>query len=129
MRPDPEDKVAPSGAWDWKPDSDARHHEDWAKARDAEAQGKKPGLPKHLFHFEADRVYHVKVVRSGGRLTLHVDDVEILSEEKPAWADRGKTSDRSKTVRNGTGRIQILTWTPQAIDNLTLSGVILGRYR
>ena len=72
----------------------------------------------------------MKVVRSGGRLTLSVNDREVLSSpERPDWAARGQRSDRDKSIHGGTGLIQILTWTPQALDNLEVSGVVLERFK
>ena len=53
----------------------------------------------------------------------------IDSREEAGWARIGKKSDQQKRVSGGTGLIQILTWTPQAIDNLKLSGVVLERWR
>jgi hypothetical protein len=86
-------------------------------------------VPGPLFSFEPLTRYRVKVVRQRGKMTLFVDDREIRSEEQAEWATRGRSSDREKGIRGGTGRIQILTWTPQAIDDLRLSGVVMERWR
>jgi hypothetical protein len=111
-------------AWGWPPTSHGRFHPDWA-----EEIRKRRELPGHLFAFEPDRRYEVKVVRDRGRITLFVDGREIASAQRTEWQTRGRASDIDRLVRGGTGRIQILSWTPVAIDDLTITGTILERWR
>ncbi len=68
--------------------------------------------------------YRVKFVRDVKRLTIYVDEREVASEERPEWARRGTTSERTPGMSNGSGAIRILTWTPLAIDNLRLTGSV-----
>ncbi|MFV1958208.1 MAG: protein kinase [Planctomycetota bacterium] len=91
--------------------------------------GKRKLLSNELFAFQPGRSYRVKVVRDRGRITFFVDGREVASRERQAWAHWGGASDRDPKIRSGTGLIQILTWTPQAIDNLTVSGIVLKRWR
>ena len=72
----------------------------------------------------------MKIVRDQGSLTLFVNDTQITRRESADWARIGRYSDRNKKIRGtGTGLIQLLTWTPQAIDDLRLTGYVLERYR
>ena len=89
------------------------------------------GAPEsgELFAFAPLQVYRVEVLRERGRLTLTVNGKVVTSAEDASWARIGRKSDREKRIRGGTGLIQILTWTPQAIDDLKLSGVVLERWR
>jgi hypothetical protein len=108
LSPKPGDKNAfgdPS-AWAWDKDVQGRH---------VLAPRKPELLEKKLFAFEANKQYRVKLVHQPeqGRVALWVDDREVLSE----------TSERWKTVKP-SGRLQILTFTTCAIDDLTISGRI-----
>jgi hypothetical protein len=105
--------------WDWKRHQRASKPEEWTGHDD---------LSGDLFSFLPDfrlpagKFYRVEVSRRGGRIALSVDGKEIASEERPEWARIG-------AGRGGSGRIQILTWTPQAIDNLRLSGRVKESWR
>ncbi len=107
-------------AWKWPRAGEGRNFEAWADSKRKKAE---------LFAFEARQVYRVEVLRERGRITLSVDGEVVASQEDASWARIGRKSDREKRIRGGTGLIQILTWTPQAIDDLKLSGVVLERWR
>jgi serine/threonine-protein kinase len=68
--------------------------------------------------------WRVKVVREWKRLSLYVDDVLIVAEEREEWGRRGTHSERQPRMGNGSGAIRILTWTPLAIDNLKVTGTV-----
>ncbi len=106
--------------WDWPDASGARNREEWPHSKD---------LGGRLFAFGADEVHRVKVSRERGRLSLFVDDHLVAREEKEPWARIGKQSDKDHRVRGGTGLIQIWTWTPQAIDDLEITGAVRDEYR
>lgn len=107
--------------WEWPALGRGRNHDRWRQSK---------RLFADLFAFEPGEVYHVKVVRDRGRITLFVDDRQVASAERGDWTRIGRTSDRDRNIRGkGTGLLQILTWTPQAIDNLRLKGIVLDRYR
>jgi len=108
--------------WAWPAEGRGRHWESWFRSHRKLSD---------LFAFGPQEVHRVKIVRDGGRIALHVDDRLVLeSPEHAQWARIGKDSDRNPKIRNtGTGLIQILTWTPQAIDDLRLKGFVLERYR
>jgi hypothetical protein len=110
--------------WDWPVAGQGRNFEDW------EPGARRKPLPDDLFAFyPRNEAYRVKVERVGGRLALSVDGHPVAWAERAEWASRGNASDRNRDIRGGTGLIQILTWTPQAIDNLRVTGVALERYR
>jgi serine/threonine-protein kinase len=109
--------------WDWPAAGHGRNHESW------DPDTRRKPLPANLFAFEPERFYDVRVVRERGKITLFVDDQEIASAEHTEWREVGATSDRDPTVRRGTSRIQILAWTPQAIDDLQMEGVVLEQWR
>jgi hypothetical protein len=103
---------------EWTPEGRGRHHGEWTKA--------KPG--QRLFAFEPEsrnpgHVYKVKVVRERGKITLIVDNVVVAAETREEWSRIGSGLPGSG-ISNGTGLIQILTWTPMAIDDLTFHGTV-----
>ena len=54
-----------------------------------------------------------------------VSDGELVIErENHRWTTVGAHSELDRKVRNGSGRIQVLTWTPMVIDDLVLRGTI-----
>lgn len=112
----------------WAREGRGARHADWAG---------KPEQPGRLFAFPPSaqvpgRSYvRVKVVRERARLSLFVADpkrdkdyVLIATETRPEWANRGKDSERVRSMSRGTGVVQLLTWTPVAIDNLRLEGTL-----
>ncbi|MHC5010296.1 MAG: hypothetical protein ACYTG6_05005, partial [Planctomycetota bacterium] len=112
------------GGWHWPRKGHGRNYEVW----DPEKTRDPP--PGELFAFvPRDEPYRVRVERDRGRITLYVDDEEIASAERPSWAEHGRTSDRDRRVRGGTGLLQIVTWTPAAVDNVELAGVLLEAWR
>ncbi|MFM8979282.1 MAG: protein kinase domain-containing protein [Planctomycetia bacterium] len=66
----------------------------------------------------------VKVVREWRRMSLFVDDRLVASEERSEWERRGTQSERQPAMRQGSGAIRLLTYTPLAIDNLVLTGTV-----
>lgn len=66
----------------------------------------------------------VKVVREWRRMSLYVDDRLVASEERSEWERRGTQSERQPGMRQGSGALRLLTYTPLAIDNLLLSGTV-----
>ena len=108
----------PHGNWSWSRLSAGRFFERW----------KDPAyLLKHraeLFAFEPAKTYTVRIVRIRGQVSLFVNDELIVQKTKARWAQRGGTSDSNKRIRQGSGRIQILTWTHLVIDDLVLEGKV-----
>jgi hypothetical protein len=109
--------------WAWPEASHARRHEEW------EEDAKKRPLGGVLFAFEPDRHYRVRLVRERGKLSLFVDGQLVVSEEKSEWATRGRGSDADPMVGRGSGRLQVATWTPAAIDDLVVTGVVRKQWR
>lgn len=108
-------------AWSWPEDGRGRFWARWF------GSGRLGG---NLFAFEPGEIYRVKVVRDQGSLTLFVNDSQIARKQVSEWARVGHYSDRNPKIRaTGSGRVQVLTWTPQAIDDLRLTGYVLERYR
>ncbi len=70
-----------------------------------------------------DRV-RVRVLREWRRLSLFVDGRLVASEERSEWERRGTGSERQPGMRQGSGAIRLLTYTPLAIDNLVLAGTV-----
>ncbi len=109
----------PLGGWDWPSLGAGRNHAAWRDAAYLERHRAR------LFAFAPrDKPYRVRVVRQRERLELHVDGELIVERSEPAWAERGGTSDLEPRMRNGSGRIQVLTWTPAAIDDLRITGTL-----
>ncbi|MDJ0520619.1 MAG: serine/threonine-protein kinase [Planctomycetota bacterium] len=113
----------PGGNWDWSSRSAGRHFERW---KDPSYVGRHR---EQLFAFEPARTYTVRIERLRGQLRLFVDDELILTRRKESWAQRGARSESNRRMRNGSGRIQILTWTPLRIDDLRLEGKISERWK
>jgi len=113
----------PHGNWNWSRLSSGRNFERW----------KSPSyLQDHraeLFAFEPAETYVVRVERLRSRMRLFVNDELIVERTRSSWADRGGHSDSNKRVRQGSGRIQILTWTPLVIDDLVLEGKVSERWK
>jgi tRNA A-37 threonylcarbamoyl transferase component Bud32 len=80
------------------------------------------GLPPR--QSQGPSIVKVKVVREGKRMSLFIDDKLVAREERDEWGRRGTQSERQPAMRNGTGTIRILTYTPLAIDNLRLTGTV-----
>jgi hypothetical protein len=108
-------------SWKWPRAGQGRNFERWGKLE-------KERDPQ-VFAFEPRAQMRVRIVRERGRVSLYVRDKLIDSREEPEWALRGATSDSNPRIQMGTGRIQIWTWTPIAIDDLRISGRVLDRWR
>ncbi len=113
----------PHGNWSWSPRSAGRFFKRW----------KDPAyLLKHradLFAFEPAKTYTVRIVRDRGQMLLYVNDELIVQKTKAKWAQRGGSSDSNRRIRQGSGRIQILTWTHLVIDDLVLEGKVSERWK
>lgn len=114
----------PWGSWDWPTLGAGRNHAAW---RDAEY------IARHrarLFAFAPrDKPYRVRVLRDRDRMELFVDGELVVQRSERTWAERGATSDLDPRVRSGSGRIQLLTWTSAAIDDLRLTGTLRESWR
>ena len=64
-----------------------------------------------------------------GQISLYVDDVLKLQRARASWIERGSCRESNKRIRNGSGKIQILTWTPLVIDDLRLEGKISEKWK
>jgi tRNA A-37 threonylcarbamoyl transferase component Bud32 len=111
-------------SWGWPPEVQGRAVEEAASD-----PKRRKDLGGNLFAFDPNEHYRVKVSRNRGRLTFTVNDKEILTMERPDWATRGQPSLRDRAIHGGTRLLQILTWTPQAIDNLQVSGTVLESWK
>jgi hypothetical protein len=98
-----------------------QHHPDWLG---------KPEQAGRLFAFPPEAqvagrtAYRVRVHRERGTITLSVNGKVVASETRTEWARFGTGAG----MVNGTGAVQILTWTPLAIDDLTLTGMVKSRW-
>jgi tRNA A-37 threonylcarbamoyl transferase component Bud32 len=113
----------PQGNWDWHRFSRGEHHGRWADPAWLEK------YRSRLFAFEPGREYKVRVVRTRGTIELWVDGELIAQKSETIWTHVGGTSDIDPKTRRGSGRIQILTWTPMAIDDLVLEGTVRKSWR
>ncbi len=113
----------PHGNWNWSRLSSARHFERWRDPAYIEEHR------AELFAFEPARTYLVRIERLRSRMRFYVNDELIVERTKTSWADRGAHSDSNKRIRQGSGRIQILTWTPLVIDGLVLEGKVSERWK
>jgi eukaryotic-like serine/threonine-protein kinase len=110
---------APGSAW--TPEGRGQHHFEWLA---------KPEQLERLFAFPPEAqtpgrpVHRVKVHRDKGTITLFVNGHKVTSETRTEWARFGTGAG----MVNGTGNIQILTWTPVAIDDLTFTGMVKSRW-
>ena len=112
--PKPGDKAGfgDPAAWPWEKDEVGRRVLD-PKRRES--------FEKRLFAFEAGRdegkPYRVKLLHQPeiGRVSLWIDDREVAFEQNDRW--------KAGAVKP-TGRIQILSYTTCAIDDLAISGRI-----
>jgi serine/threonine-protein kinase len=111
--------------WDW-PDHAAAIHEPRWRDMDREVLA---SPDRRLFAFEPGRRYHVRVVRNVDSLALWVDQRLVAERREARWAEVGTGSDRVRTMRLGTGRISLLTWTPLLVDDIVLRGVVQTRWR
>jgi len=116
-------RTFPHGSWDWSPRSVGRLWDRWADPKYSK------DLHKELFALEPARTYLVRIERLRGQMSLFVDDELILRKSKASWEQRGAQSDSNPKIRNGSGRIQILTWTPLVIDDLRLEGKISEHWK
>jgi hypothetical protein len=113
----------PLGSWRWPVQGQGRHFERWKD---------KPWVDKRrteLFAFEPGTRYAVRIVRNRGELSLSVDGELVVQRHETSWEQKGAESEIDPKVRNGSGRIQILTWTPMAIDDLRLEGRVREGWR
>lgn len=107
----------PLGNWDWAATGQGRN---FAHLKDLGYLHKHGGA---LFGFDPGRKsFKVRVERVRDVVTLLVDGQEILRRQKTSWAERGGHSPSNPRVRNGSGRLQILTWTQLVIDDLRITG-------
>jgi hypothetical protein len=109
--------------WDWPAFGRGKHFERW------QDEGFLRDERDSLFAFEPGRKHHVRVVRDRGEILFEVDGEEIVRRREAGWEQRGDHSGIDKRIRHGSGRIQILTWTPMAIDNLSIEGRVMDRWR
>ena len=112
-----------SSNWDWSPLGQGRNFERWREPTYLARRRDK------LFAFEPGRQYQLRILREPGKLSLWVGDDLIVQRVNSQWITRGGRSEIDPKVRNGSGRIQILTWTPLAIDDLMLEGRVMKRWR
>ena len=114
----------PYGNWDWAAEGQGRN---FAKLRD---RGYVKSQGGRLFAFDPGRPsYRIRVERWGATMRFFVDGKLILERKKPSWASRGRASPTDPHIRNGSGRLQILTWTPVAIDDLEFIGTPTQRWK
>ncbi len=114
----------PYGNWDWAAAGQGRNFVRLKQRAVIEkAQGR-------LFAFvPAGRSVLVRVVRDTNFMTLYVDDKKVYEGENLSWRERGRSSPTDKRIRNGSGRIQILTWSPLLLDDLRVRGTITDAWR
>ncbi len=111
--------------WSWPDHAAAANESRWTQGgRDDVASP-----ARRLFAFEPGRTYRVKVVRNVTNLQLFVDDGLVAEHAVDAWKEIGTRSDRVRTMRLGTGRISLLSWTPLLIDDIVLRGVVQQGWR
>ncbi len=110
--------------WDWPDFGEGRFFDKW---KDSEYLDKRRS---RLFAFEPGRKYRVKIIRLRGEMQFWVDGELIARKHDADWTHRGDHSDIDrKFTRGGSGLIQILTWTPTAIDNLSIEGTVMKTWR
>ena len=109
----------PYGRWDWALQGQGRN---FVKLKERATIDKAGG---RLFAFEpGTSSVVVRVERDRNYMRVFVNDTLAYEGENHRWAQVGATSELDGNVRNGSGRLQILTWTPMVIDDLVLRGTI-----
>lgn len=111
-----------SGSWDWKAESEGRFYESWKGLGAGE---------KRRFGLEPGRTHKIKVVRKRDEIELFVNGASVFKQKKEEFGSMGgRRSDVPGTaMRSGSGRLQILSWTPVVIDDLKLQGTLLKAWK
>ena len=81
-----------------------------------------------LFAFARGTTYRIRVLRELDRLRLYVDDRLVGEMQHADWGNVGTYSDRRSDMSHGTGRIQLLTWTPLVVDDVAMVGTPSRRW-
>ena len=109
----------PFGSWDWAVAGQGRN---FVKLKERATIRKAGG---RLFAFEpGSTTVTIRIERDRNFLRLIVGGTTVYEGENHHWSKVGATSEIDPGIRNGSGRIQILTWTPMQIDDLVLTGTL-----
>ena len=114
----------PLGNWDWAVEGQGRN---FLRLKDLGYVESQAG---GLFAFDpGKKSMRVRVERWGGKVGLWIDGRLVIERERTSWASRGESSPTNERVRNGSGRLQILTWTPIVLDDLRFVGTLTERWK
>ena len=93
-------------------------------------QSRKLDPEKSLFAFERGKRYRIRAVREVSKMSLFVDDRLVAQMSRSEWGNVGTNSDleRTKHMKYGTGRIQLLTWTPLLVYDVAMTGKLNRRW-
>ncbi|MDF1701220.1 MAG: serine/threonine-protein kinase [Planctomycetota bacterium] len=110
----------PYGNWDWAVTGQGRNFAKLKERSYLQAAGGR------LFAFEPGAASaKVRVERDRNFVRLFVDDKLVIERENHEFTTRGLTSEVArKKIRHGSGLLQLLTWSPLIIDDLTVRGTI-----
>ena len=110
-----------SRIWTWPRAGRGRNFKAW---RDRKIEDPK----EFLFAFERGKAYTVRAVRELDRMRLYVDGRMVAEMQEKSWGKVGTNSDIRKEMSHGTGRLQLLTWTPLIVSEITLKGTLSRRW-
>ncbi|MDA1194979.1 MAG: serine/threonine-protein kinase [Planctomycetota bacterium] len=114
----------PYGGWDWAAEGQGRH---FVRLRDRALVEKAGGA---LFALEpGGSSVMIAVERDREFMRLYVGGKLVLERSNLEWAMRGARSERDRKIRNGSGRLQILSWSPMVIDDLTVRGTVTEAWK
>ncbi len=109
----------PFGQWDWAVKGQGRN---FVKLKERAFIDKAEG---RLFAFEPGAAtVKIRIERDRNYMRLFVGGRLVFQGENHRWSKVGGRSEIDGGIRNGSGRIQILSWTPVYLDDLVLTGTL-----